>query len=279
LASTRSRWRAIACQTGATSVDAIPVFDEALDALVRGCEQTILKIWRGAGRAEKRYVHAAAETPAEERTLARRIYLYVALLFGIATTVTAVVALLRLVLSALLGAPASDLPVELGRWAGYTLPGAAIAVLYALQLRRASVLRSAIGTDITIAIVADEPLRHELVEACAREAPGATILSGGADEPAQAITALGAADILVATLALALDGPLAPSIHAFGGRRLLLATGICGYEIIGLRRNDATNVRAAAQAVRATVGAKVSAEVAPGSAVVAAVAISDSQGL
>jgi Domain of unknown function (DUF5671) len=227
-----------------------------------------LPVYGITAQAMERRAHA---TPAEERTLARRVYLYAALLFGIATTVIAVVTLLRLVLSALLGAPASDLPLELGRWLGYTLPGAAIAVLYTLQLRRASVLQSDIGAGITIAIIADEPLRHALVAACAREASKATILSGGADAPAPTIAAISAADMLVVTLALALDGPLAASIHAFGGRRLLLATDTRGYDIIGPRRSDAALVRATAQAVRATVSAKVSDTVAPEAPVVAAV--------
>jgi hypothetical protein len=233
-----------------------------------------LPVYGITAQAMEQRAHA---TPAEERTLARRVYLYAALLFGIAATVIAVVALLRLVLSALLGAPPSDLPIQLGRWVGYTLPGAVIAVFYALRLRRASVLHSDSGAGITIAIVADEPLRHALVAACAREAPGATILSGGADDLPPTIAAIGAADILVATLAPALDGPLAASIHAFGGRRLLLATDTSGYEIIGSRRNDAAMVRAAAQAVRATVSPRASGEVAPGSPAGAAVAISNSQ--
>jgi len=247
------------------------------EPLSRGLALTVvaLPVYGITAQAMERRAYA---TPAEERTLARRIYLYAALLFGIATTVIAIVALLRLVLSALLGAPVSDLPIALGRWAGYTLPGAAIAVLYALRLRRASVVQSDIGAGITIAIVAEEPLRHALVAACAREASGATMLSGGPDDLPTTVAAIGAADILLTTLALALDGPLAASIHAFGGRRLLLATDSSGYEIIGLRRNDAAIVRAAAQAVRATVGPKPSGEIAPGSHVVAAAAITDSQG-
>jgi len=234
-----------------------------------------LPVYVFSAQAMERRAHA---TPAEERTLARRIYLYAALLFGIAATVSAVVALLRLVLSALLGAPASDLPTELGRWVGYALAGAAIAVLYALRLRRASVLHGDIGAGITIAIVADEPLRQALAAACAREVSGATILSGGADDVAPTTAAIGAADILVATLAPALDGPLAASIHAFGVRRMLLATDTCGYEIIGSRRSDAAMVRAAAQAVRAIAGSKVSGEVGPESPVRAVAAISGSQG-
>jgi len=221
---------------------------------------------------------SARATPAEERTLARRIYLYAALLFGIAATIIAVVALLRLVLSALLGAAVSDLPIALGRWVGYTLPGAAIAVLYAWRLRRASVLQSDIGAGITIAIVADEPLRHALVAACAREASAATMLSGGTDAVVPAIAAIGAADILLTTLALALEGPLVAPIHRFGGRRLLLASDMCGYEIIGPRRSDAAIVRAAAQAVRAAVLDMTPDERVPEPAAKAAMAIPGSKG-
>jgi hypothetical protein len=205
----------------------------------------------------------AREAPAEERTLARRIYLYAALLFGIVATVSAVVALLRLVLDVLFGAPAPDLPFELGRWAGYTLVGAAIATTYVLLLRRASLLRVEIGTGITVAIVAEEPLRQALLAACAREAPGATILAGGTDEPAQAIAAIGAADILVATLAVILDGRLADPFRTFGGQRLLVATRAEGYTIVGAHRSDAAIVRAAAQALRAAISASVPGERAP----------------
>jgi hypothetical protein len=41
------------------------------------------------------------------------------------------------------------------------------------------------------------------------------------------------ADILLATLAPALSGPLAEPIRAFGGRRLLLATDVPGYQVVG----------------------------------------------
>jgi hypothetical protein len=247
------------------------------EPLSRGLALTVvaLPVYSITAQAMERRAHA---TPAEERTLARRIYLYAALLFGIAATVIAVVALLRLVLSALLGAPVSDLPIELGRWAGYTLPGAAIAVLYALRLHRASVLQSDIGAGITIAIVAEELLQHALVAACAREASGATILSGGADALSPTIAAIGAADILITTLEIALEGPLAASIHAFSGRRLLVAADTCGYEIIGLRRSDAALVRAAAQAVRAAVLGMTPGSTAPESPVGAARATSNMQG-
>jgi hypothetical protein len=85
-------------------------------------------------------------------------------------------------------------------------------------------------------------------------------------------------DILIATLALVLEGPLAASIHAFCGRRLLLATDTCGYEIIGPQRNDAALVRAAAQAVRAAALGMTPGSTAPESPVGAALATSNMQG-
>jgi Domain of unknown function (DUF5671) len=198
-----------------------------------------LPVYAATTQAIERRVRSS---PAEERALSRRIYLYAALLFGIVATVIAAVVLVRLILGALLGTAEPDFLAEAGRWAGYTLVGGAIAVAYALLLRRGGAAPSDTGAGTTIAVVADEPLRQALLTAVARELPGAAIRSAGAGDAGLAAT-LDGADVLIVRLADALDGPLAGPIHAFGGRRLLLAGPVPGYEVIGVRQHEDALIR------------------------------------
>jgi len=207
-----------------------------------------LPVYILAAQAMERRAHHSA---AEERTLARRIYLYAALLFGLTATVVTAVLLLRLVIRAVLGAAEPDLPAEVGRWLGYTMIGAAIAVYHAALLRGVGTLIGEVGRGMTIAILADEPLLSALMAACARELPGATMRPASVAELPAALAVLAAADALVAPLAALVDSPLGGAIRAFGGRRLLLATAIPGYELTGARETEAVMARRAAQALRA----------------------------
>jgi hypothetical protein len=188
-------------------------------------------------------------TPAEERALSRRIYLYAGLLFGIVATVIAAVALVRLVLEALLGTPEPGFLAEVGRWTGYTLVGGAIAVAHVLLLRRGGAAQRETGAGMTIAVVADEPLRQALLNALGRELPEATARSAGAGDPTVAAI-LDGADVLIAGLADVLDGPLAAPARVFSGRRLLLAGQAPGYEVIGARRREDALVREVIQHLR-----------------------------
>jgi hypothetical protein len=192
------------------------------------------------------------QSAAEERALARRIYLYAALLFGLIATVSTAVLLLRLVIRATLGAAEPDLPAEVGRWLGYTLIGAVIAVYHTALLRRVSAARSDLGRGVTVAILAEDPLRPALVAACARELPGATLRVAGIAELASALAALAAADVIIVPLAAVLEDPLRDAIRAFHGQRLLLASPIPGYELIGAREGEAALARRAASALRAS---------------------------
>jgi hypothetical protein len=207
-----------------------------------------LPVYSLAARATER---RARQSHAEDRMLARRLYLYAALLFGVVAAIGAAVSLLQLLLGALLGMPNRDLAGELGRWAGYTLVGVVVATIYALILRRASRLRSDIGAGLAIAIVADEPLQQALVAACAREAPKAAICAAHPDQPSRVGAAIGTADLLVITFAAALAAPLAEPLRGYGGPRLLVPTGAPGYDLAGPRHGDAALARAAAQALRA----------------------------
>jgi len=193
----------------------------------------------------------ARRSAADERTLARRIYLYVALLFGISATIISLVALLRLLLGAVLGATQADLSVEIGRWTGYTLIGAAITIYYVLLVRRAGAAKSDVGAGVTIAVMVSDPLRQALLAALAREAPGATVQIMGADGSAPEAAILRAAHILIAPLQAAIDGPEAAAIRAFEGRRLLLVTALPGYDLIGARRGNEPIVRETVRVLRA----------------------------
>jgi hypothetical protein len=191
----------------------------------------------------------AGSSPVEERTLARRVYLYAALLFGIVATIVAVVAVLRLVIGAVLGTPEENVGAELARWLGYSVVGLAIGAAYALLLRGGSGGRETLGADQTIAILADEPLRAALATALRRELPGAQVRGLAADQAAGAADELADADTLIVALAAALDEASLRRIGAFTGRRILLPTATPGYDVVGARSDDDI-VRAAVRAVR-----------------------------
>ena len=200
-------------------------------------------VYAATAQATERLARGAA---AEERALARRIYLYAALLFGIGASVTALVQLLRLALGAALGAATPDLAAELGGWAGYTLIGAALLAYYAWLARRAGRAKSTLGAGMTVAVLAAEPLRAALLAAIAHELPGAIVRAPDAD----AALAAAGTDLLVVALSEALEGPSAAALRAFPGRRLLLALPAPGDDLVGARAAEAV-VRDAARAVRA----------------------------
>jgi hypothetical protein len=157
--------------------------------------------------------------------------------------------LVRLLLGALLGTAEPDFLAEAGRWAGYALVGGAIVVAYALLLRRGGAAGRETGAGMTIALLADEPLREALLTALAREWPEATLRSGGVADPAPA-GLLDGADVLIVRLADVLDGPLSGLARAFGGRRLLLAGQVPGYDVIGASRREDALVREVVQSLR-----------------------------
>jgi hypothetical protein len=187
--------------------------------------------------------------PAEERALSRRIYLYAALLFGIVATVIAAVVLVRLLLGALLGTAEPDFLAEAGRWAGYAVVGGAVIAAHAVLLRRGGAAQRQTGAGLTIALLADEPLQSTLLAALAREWPEASIRAAGVADPAPAAL-LDGADALIVRLAELIDGPQAEVVRAFGGRRLLLAGPVPGYEVIGADRGEDALAREAVQHLR-----------------------------
>ncbi len=188
---------------------------------------------------------------AEEGALSRRIYLYAALLFGIVATVIAAVVLVRLLLGALLGTAEPDFLAELGRWVGYALVGGVIAAAHISLLRRSGAVPQEAGAGTTVVVLAEEPLRQALLAVVARELPSATVRSAGVAD-ADLAAMLDGADVLIAQLADVLDGPLREPIHAFAGRRLLLAGPVPGYEVIGAQRREDALIREVGQSLRGT---------------------------
>lgn len=208
-----------------------------------------LPVYGLTARAMERLV---ASSPHEERTLARRIYLYAALLFGVVSTIVTGVLLLQRLLSAGLGVAEPGLAVDLARWLAYVLVGAAITGYYTLLLRRSTTIRADTGTGIVIAILVDAPLQSSLVATIERELPGADVRIVDTSAAAQIGEALSAADVLVITLRAALDTRIADLLGGFRGRKLLLATDVPAYELIGARREGAI-VREAVRALRTNV--------------------------
>jgi hypothetical protein len=187
--------------------------------------------------------------PAEEHALARRIYLYAALLFGIVATAVAAVSLVRQILAALLGTAGSDVLAEAGRWAGYAVVGGAIVVTHLFLLRRSGIAPHETGRGMTIAVVTDEPLRGKLVAVVAHELPGAMVRSADIGAPELAAL-LDGADVVISRLADVLEGPLAGPLRAFGGHRILLAGPVPGYEVVGVRSREDALLREVAQRLR-----------------------------
>lgn len=186
----------------------------------------------------------------EQQTLARRMYLYGALLFGIVALIVAVVALVRLVLQTVLGAAEPNLLTEVGRWLGYGLIALAITWYHVTLLRRTGTVHADAGRGQTIVILAASPLRELLRAAITRELPGAEIADHAPDDLAALPELLSGVQVLVVPLALVLSGPVAPTIAAFPARKLVLASAGPGLELIGGGASDAVLARQAAQALR-----------------------------
>jgi hypothetical protein len=189
--------------------------------------------------------HLAQASLDEEQTLARRIYLYGMLLFGIIATIVAVVSVLRLLIGALLGIPEPNLGAELARWLGYSVISATIGATYAMLLRRTIGNRAEIGVGETIAIIAEEPLQTALATAISNELPGAQLQRVDANGK----NSLTTATTLIVSLSAALDEPTLHALNMFTGRRVLLATETAGYNVIGKQTAHAV-VRAAIRAIR-----------------------------
>ncbi|GAC1355772.1 MAG: DUF5671 domain-containing protein [Herpetosiphon sp.] len=208
-----------------------------------------LPVYALAAREMERKARTSSE---EEHALARRIYLYAVLLFGIGATITAIVTLIRIGLSAVLGDATQGWTSEFGGWLGYALLGGAIAMLYTLLVRRSSRVRNDAGAYHVIAIVAHEPLRTVLVTVLTKELPGATLRTVREDDSAGIMDAITGADTLIIPLAVAFNGAMVQAFHAFSGQRLLLATDAPGYRVIGMQGDEELALSAARLLLRKT---------------------------
>ncbi|HMP72163.1 MAG TPA: DUF5671 domain-containing protein [Kiritimatiellia bacterium] len=233
-------WRTPLSWYAATTMVALPVF--------------LLAARSGERRARR--------SPDEELALARRIYLYAGLLFGVIATVVTATGLVGQAVVALLGQGGAGAAGEIGRLAAYTALGGAIAAAFALLLRRAGAARGTVGAGWRIAVVAGEPLCQSLEAALAHELPGAAVVAlEAADTPGRR-AALAGADLLIETPAALGD----PALGAFEGPRLLLAAPLAGATLVGARREGRGLAREAARKARALALARPGAPAPPATA-------------
>ncbi|GAC1639834.1 MAG: hypothetical protein NVS4B8_06950 [Herpetosiphon sp.] len=191
-----------------------------------------LPVYSVAAGSMERKVRA---TPAEDQTLARRIYLYAVLLFGIVATVSALVMLVRLGLGVILGTTDLHWQDDGPRWLGYASVGGVVTILYMAFLRRASNGRSAAGSDRIVVIVANEPLGSALRTTIAGELPGITLRMLNEADVLRLPEMLVDAQTLIVSLPIALNAAVHPFLETFGGQRILLATNAPGYDVIGAK--------------------------------------------
>jgi hypothetical protein len=92
------------------------------------------------GAAGWRSERLAAATPSEQHSLARRIYLYGALLFGVGAATVAAVPLLQALLARTVGVTSVDLVEAVARWAGYLLWALPIVAYHVHKLRSIAAL-------------------------------------------------------------------------------------------------------------------------------------------
>ena len=210
-----------------------------------------LPIYAVAARAIESLVR---RSPAEERTLARRIYLYGALLFGISATIVTGVTLLRVILQFVLGAPPPNPAVDLSRWLGYCLVAAAIAAHHAVLVRRAGRTVVDIGGGTIVAVVADPPLQQAIANGLRHELPGAEVRVSGTRELEATSSALAGADVLILTLGALLETGVAEAAAGYAGSRILIPTEVAGYELVGTQANPEALARDAARMVRECLG-------------------------
>lgn len=193
--------------------------------------------------------HAAAASPVEARSLARRIYLYAALLFGISATLVAIVQLVRIATAVVLGQAEANLLAEVARWLGYALIGGAVGAYHLVLVRRVGAGRES-GVGLVVAVVADDNVCVALSTAFEREMPGSTLRMAGQDDHSGVEAALLEADVLITTIGALIGSQVSGLLEGFDGMRLLLATSTQGYEVIGAHGSDEALAQATARHVR-----------------------------
>lgn len=204
-----------------------------------------LPVFALAAAVTERRARASSE---EERTLARRIYLYAALLFGIVVTIGAAVALLRIVIAAALGATSGGDVAGAARWLGYALIGGAIAAYYLSLVRRVAATREE-GPALVLAVVAGDPLGARLVAAFSRDLPRTSLRRADPSDHPSLAAAISGADLLIVSLAALLDPAVAQLSAGFQGPRLVLPGQTAGYTVAGAETDEAL-VRDAVRWVR-----------------------------
>ncbi len=187
--------------------------------------------------ATRRSEQLALGSPIEERTLARRIYIYIALLFGIVTIIVAVVQIIRLALGLALGASEAGALGELGRWIGYALIGGVIGYYYFTLVRRAGEANEE-TMSVTATLIMDAPLSTIIAGRVQRDLVVGGLACGFARRYSGNYPSITGADVLVTTLPALLTGLNVPAFDAFDGHRILLPISIDRYDVVGAMHSD-----------------------------------------
>jgi hypothetical protein len=220
-----------------------------------------LPVYSWAARTTERL---ALGSPVEERTLARRIYLYAALLFGIITTIVAVVQLVRLLLGAVLGVEQPRLLTDLALWGGYAVIGSAIGYYHLVLVRRAGDAREEPDTTpIAVALVVEPSLGERLTALLRRELPAADLRVALPGDAAATDAALAGADVLVLSFGALFERATAATLHRFAKPKLLVPTQAPDYDVLGADRGDDVWARETLRALRAHIAASRTEEAAP----------------
>lgn len=187
--------------------------------------------------ATRRSEQLALGSPIEERTLARRIYIYIALLFGIVTIIVAVVQIIRLALGLALGASEAGALGELGRWIGYALIGGVIGYYYFTLVRRAGEANEE-TMSVTATLIMDAPLSTIIAGRVQRDLVSVDLRVVSPDDIAGITQALTGADVLVTTLPALITALTVPVFDAFDGHRILLPVSVDRYDVVGAMHSD-----------------------------------------
>ena len=194
--------------------------------------------------AANRSERLARGAPAEERTLARRVYLYAALLFGIITTIVAVVQLVRLTLGVAFGVGDIEVFADIGRWVGYAIIGVIIGYYHFTLVRRAGEAHEdQEAIVLAVALVVDEPIGSAIHSLIQRELPTVDLRVAAPDNQAAITEALQGVEVLITSLSVLFERTEARTLNAFSGHKILLPTAIQRYDVVGASRSADTWAR------------------------------------
>ncbi len=247
--------------------------------------------WRSVQHAA---VVAGALGAEERRSVVRKTYLYLYVLFATVTMLISAIYILSQFLNILLGGrPSPSLVTDVSQALGFALIAVCVWIYHGFVLRRDGALArkdqvEALGSlNVAVVDVADGRWGCDVVNELKRALPGLNISSigvtpaaalamGGPSEPSKIVQSLRAGDLIVGpwTMLSALgsvSSDAAQAIAASPARKLLVPLALPGFEWIGVeRQNEQGMVR---QVVRAIKQALQGQDIAPSRPVVVTVVL------